>query len=401
MLRHNRTASDILRRILAFVLLSILTQCVAGTEQRPNDSATTESTLNRLREKGWWPTKRDAARSDFAGTDACAVCHQEKVAAQQQTPMAHASSKAPETEALRSNASISNVSLAFKSEIVRERKGSTYSVTRGGDAMTGQILWSMGDGVMGQTFVVRSGGGLYESQLSYFKAIGGLDLTPGHTAGGPQDLEHAFGTLQSEETAQQCFGCHTTASSLRGKFDEARATPGVTCEACHGPGAKHVEAMQQKQNEPAQDTMLDPRSFGPVKLVDFCGACHRASLDVIAAKDFLPINIRFQPYRLSKSRCWKRPDARLTCVACHDPHENLVRDAVFYDGKCLACHGPGHAGTTADGDGSPLVEKPPVCKVSSRNCVSCHMPKYQVPRMHGSFTDHDIRVVRPGDQYPL
>jgi hypothetical protein len=29
------------------------------------------------------------------------------------------------------------------------------------------------------------------------------------------------------------------------------------------------------------------------------------------------------------------------------------------------------------------------------------MPKYQVPQMHGKFTDHDIRIVRPGDPYPL
>jgi hypothetical protein len=28
------------------------------------------------------------------------------------------------------------------------------------------------------------------------------------------------------------------------------------------------------------------------------------------------------------------------------------------------------------------------------------MPKYEDAQFHGSFTDHDIRIVRPGDPYP-
>jgi hypothetical protein len=32
--------------------------------------------------------------------------------------------------------------------------------------------------------------------------------------------------------------------------------------------------------------------------------------------------------------------------------------------------------------------------------VSCHMPKVDVPEMHYAFTDHWIRIVRPGETYP-
>ncbi len=398
---HDRSHARRALRILVVVVIAAVAEHVAGTGQTPIDRETTQPTVKRIRDKGWWPTNRGAARDEFVGTDACAGCHKEKVDLQQQTPMAHAAWKASETAVLRTEALISNSTPPFKTEIVRDRKGTTYTVARGGDAMTGQILWSMGDGTMGQTFVLQSGGNLYESELSFFQAINGLDLTPGHQRSSPKDLEHAFGALQSTETAQQCFGCHTTASSVRGKFDEARAIPGVTCEACHGPGAQHVKAMRDKQDEPANGELLDPRTFGPVKLVDYCGACHRAPLDVIAAKDFLPINIRFQPYRLSKSRCWSQPDPRITCIACHDPHANLVRDASFYDAKCLACHSPAHPDPVQTTDASPAINKPQGCKVATRNCVSCHMPSYKVPQMHGSFTDHDIRVVRPGDPYPL
>jgi hypothetical protein len=257
----------------------------------------------------------------------------------------------------------------------------------------------MGDDVMGQTFLLQSGGNLYESQLSYFKAIDGLDLTPGHQPAAPRDLQHAFGAMQSTETAQQCFGCHTTASSVHGRLDESKATPGVTCEACHGPAATHVKAMQANRIDEGRAAVVDPREFGPVKTLDYCGACHRAPLDVTEAKDLLPIDVRFQPYRLSKSRCWSRPDARITCTACHNPHEPLVQDLPAYDAKCEACHGA--APPAAERKSAALSEVPARCPVSTRNCVSCHMPRYRVPQLHGSFTDHDIRVVLPGDPFPL
>jgi hypothetical protein len=373
---------------------SLDAQTAAGTEP-------TRPTAKRIREKGWWPTRPDAARNQFAGTEACVPCHKQKVVEQQQTPMAHAAWRASETEVLRSMAVISNSSPPFKTEILRDSRDSTYTVARGGLAMSGQVFWSMGDGQMGQTFVLQTGGHLYESQLSFFRAIKGLDLTPGHTPASPQDLEHAFGLTQTTETAQQCFGCHTTGSSQRGNFEPAHATPGVTCEACHGPGAIHVKAMQEKQDDSGQAAMLDPRSFGPVKMVDFCGACHRAPLDVTGVESSLPINIRFQPYRLSKSRCWSQPDRRITCVACHNPHQDLVRETGFYDEKCLACHASTPVAAPAASEPQPIVAKPAICPVGTHDCVSCHMPKYRVPQMHGSFTDHDIRVVRPADPFPL
>jgi hypothetical protein len=387
--------------LIIVALLSVRGEQPALAAQARADTEPTQPTAKRLHEKGWWPTRPDAARNQFAGTEACVPCHKQKTLEQQQTPMAHAAWRASESEVLRSMAVISHSSPPFETEILRSSKGSTYTATRGGLAMSGQVLWSMGDGTMGQTFVLQAGDHLYESQLSFFRAIKGLDLTPGHVPASPQDLEHAFGLQQSTETARQCFGCHTTASSLRGNFDPARATPGVTCEACHGPGAMHVKAMQEKQDDAGQAAMLDPRSFGPVKMVDFCGACHRAPLDVVAAKDFLPINIRFQPYRLSKSRCWSQPDRRITCVACHNPHQDLVRDAGYYDEKCLACHAPTAVNASAASQSQPSNDRPTVCPVGTHDCVSCHMPKYRVPPMHGSFTDHDIRVVRPADPFPL
>jgi hypothetical protein len=315
--------------------------------------------------------------------------------------MAHAASKASETEVLQSEPKLRFSTPPFQTVIASDRVSSIYTVSGSGESISGRLLWSMGAGVKGQTFILSYLGILFESQLSYFPSIGGLDITPEHPRGTPQYLESAFGAPQSDKAAQQCFACHTTASTVRRQFDPDRATPGVTCEACHGPGSRHAKAMQAKQFKTGMEAILDPGSFAPVELVDFCGACHRAPLDVTSAKDFTPLNIRFQPYRLSKSRCWSRPDPRITCVACHNPHEPLVRDSGFYDAKCLACHSAGAANAAIEGPHSPHPGKLSTCPVSTEGCVTCHMPKYPVPQFHGSFTDHDIRIVHAGDPYPL
>jgi hypothetical protein len=51
-----------------------------------------------------------------------------------------------------------------------------------------------------------------------------------------------------------------------------------------------------------------------------------------------PEEIRFQPFRLEESRCWKGASKRLTCVTCHDPHAPLIQNSAHYDHVCLRCH---------------------------------------------------------------
>ncbi|AXC10531.1 TPR domain protein [Acidisarcina polymorpha] len=365
----------------------------------PNTISGGESTPSHLKEPGWWPTKTDSNPKDYAGSEACAGCHEREAGTQRNTSMALAASRVMDTQVLRATANIVLDTPPFVTTISRDKKGSTYTTTRGGEAVAGQILWALGNGTMGRTFILESGGSLFESQLSYYTMIHGLDITPGHVRALPGDLNGAFGLRVSVETAQKCFGCHTTMSSVRRQFEPGHAIPGVTCEACHGPGAKHVAAMRLGRVEEGRAAILNPSSFDPQKLVDYCGACHRTTLDVAAAKDYVPINVRFQPYRLEKSRCWRAPDPRIACTGCHDPHEEVVHSANAYDSKCLGCHALKAPAAAPSFDHA--AGKAAACTVGSSQCPSCHMPKYSVPAMHGSFTDHDIRIVRPGDPYPL
>lgn len=312
--------------------------------------------------------------------------------------MAHAAVRSTEMSTLDLN--LSAVKHGIETEISTTADHTIYTAKRDGKTMTGRLLWVMGNGEIGNTFVLETGGKLFESQLSYFTAIQGLDLTPGHTWEAVTDTEHAFGERLEPADAQRCFSCHTTASTTQGRFDQTQATAGVTCESCHGPGARHVKAMEEGDRNEGLEAVFNPGSLNPVDLVDFCGACHRAPMDVKAEKEQSAVNIRFQPYRLTKSRCWTRPDARLACTACHSPHNNLVRDPASYDSKCLACHSPGKGGT-AKVSSSMDAAKEPGCPVANTRCVTCHMRRYQLPQLHAWFTDHFIRIVKPGEPFPL
>jgi hypothetical protein len=277
--------------------------------------------------------------------------------------------------------------------------GHSLEVTSNGLSILSPIVWTMGAGDHGQTYLLEVNGGLYESQASSFSIIHRVGLTPGHKTADEGSLQNALGVPLKGSEAVRCFACHSTASSASSKLNTAAAVPGVRCEACHGPGRAHVKAVMAGQFNQARQAILNPASLSPTGSIDFCGSCHRTMMDVVM-REFEPgaLTVRFQPYRLEESRCWETTkDARLACTECHDPHAPLVRDAPFYDQKCLACHSrDAKRGASA----VAWTAIPKICPKATANCISCHMPKTDVPDMHSAFVDHYIRIVRPGRPVP-
>jgi len=211
-------------------------------------------------------------------------------------------------------------------------------------------------------------------------------------------LETAAGGLTTSTMIRQCLGCHFTASTTDGRLHPDEAVAGVGCEACHGPGLEHV-VLHTAQGDDARggdQLIMNPARLSTAESVDFCGACHRTTADAELqglAKAGIN-NLRLQPYRLQKSQCWGKGDARITCMACHDPHVQVVSDPASYDSKCLACH------ASKAGGKAVVAHAAPACRVGEKNCVTCHMEKIGVPGTHATFTDHWIRVVRAGAKYP-
>jgi hypothetical protein len=379
----------------AMVCLAMPPGCAGQNPANPSDAiAMSAPTSDRLHQAGWWPTKTDAPRGDYAGTAACVKCHGSIAESYKNMAMSHASEPAANAIPLRRHGELQFQSGPYKYSVVSSGESVTYKVSDGKQAVSHALVWAFGAGHLGQTYVYRDGDKFFESHVSYYAGIDGLDITTGHARGVPENLEAAAGRRMYSPETSLCFLCHTTGSFDANKFDPAGLTNGVTCEACHGPAANHVAAERAGMAE-GSGAILNPGKFDRAEAVDFCGACHRTTGDVIENGwvDIGVMNARFQPYRLQKSRCWESGDAKFACNSCHDAHRPLVHDAAAYDAACLRCHVTVGTKATVDRPGA-------ACKVSQNNCITCHMPEYELPGAHSTFRDHYIRVVKSGEPYP-
>ena len=242
-----------------------------------------------------------------------------------------------------------------------------------------------------------------------------------------------------------CAECHST--NLERRYDAASDTFATTwseihvaCEACHGPGSAHVEAMRAASSGahagggeraemagaggasgdglPVGLPRFDPaawsfdgthptvRRVAPLRdgaEIDTCGRCHSrrgwsweemvpgrplADTHRVALLDqdlyFDDGQIREEVYEYGSFLQSRMQRAGVVCGDCHDPHsgKTLAEGNLL----CARCHEAARFDTAAHHhhrDG----------KAGSR-CVACHMPErtYMVvdPRR-----DHGLRVPRP------
>ena len=284
----------------------------------------------------------------------------------------------------------------YRYQIERRSDKPVMTISNSTTSLSVDLLWAFGSGHMGQTYLYQKDEKFCESHVSFYTGPKALDITPGQSVSLPGSLEEAAGRPMPAAESRKCFGCHTTGSTTGNEFTPNESFAGVTCEACHGPGARHVAAATAHTEKRGSGLILNPARFERVDYVDFCGACHRTWQDVVSGQVNAPgvLNVRFAPYRLENSQCWKKGDTRLTCVFCHDPHKPLVHDVASYDSNCLECH----TLTTAEKRTSNRPGAP--CPVAKKNCASCHMPKVEPPNLHSTFTDHWIRIAKPGSAYP-
>lgn len=314
---------------------------------------------------------------------ACPACHVTQARSQHATGMAKALHRAADAEILRDNPELSFREGDYRTTIRREGSTSTLAVTDGKSTLRAPLLWAFGLGAAGQTYVFEHNGALYESRLSYYKSAGGLDLTMGAHGTTPSSLEQAAGRRMDSADVRECFGCHSSGGIRGGTVDWASLRPGVGCANCHQVPAGHGSGTGPAGAKPASLKRL-----GAEEMSDLCGSCHRTWAQVAAMGLQGVANVRFQPYRIANSKCYDADDRRIGCTACHDPHKELETRAGAYDAACRACHS------------GAVKAKAKECPAGTRDCVTCHMPKYEIPGSHFRFADHQIRVVRNGAAYP-
>ena len=390
--------------LFAMVLaLTVLCGSVVRAQDTPGGAQFT--TEERLQTEAWWPTKSSFPLSAFAGSGACTGCHTDEVHAHP-SAMVRAAVPAADSHFLPPGGKARFGSEQLLTFLTAGAKGGltlTISGEHGsasGEHGSAQSLdWVMGDGVLGRTFLYQAQGRWFQSELTYYTKEGALDVTTG-LSHDPHGATAGAGQRLTADETRRCFACHTVHATTTAGFNPLHAEAGLGCEACHGPGQEHAMAGRgaaaAMPRSAARPAIFDPAKLSPADSIDFCGSCHRTFSDALLATggNTTTAVVRFQPYRLEESKCWRATeDERLTCVACHDPHQALNRDPAVYDPKCVSCH---HAGT---GVGHP-DKIAAVCPKAASQCTSCHMPKVPVPSMHGDFTDHDIRIVRAGESMP-
>ncbi len=310
------------------------------------------------------------------------------------TYMSHALESVEKCTVLLEHPSITATIGKYTYHIESKGADSSYSVTDGTDTVTMKVAWAMGASfALGQTYILEKDGQMYESRVSWFRALNGLGLTMGYEGTTPANLTEAAGRQIHNDEKLLCFGCHST-NGVHGKqLTLDTLQPGVQCAHCHQGIDAHLAAAVAGSHDLAPPPDLHKLiAQSAEQTSNFCGQCHRTWAEIAMQPNPSIANVRFQPYRLTGSKCFDPDDARISCLACHNPHHDFNPQTVNFDSKCLNCHG-GIKGAA----GKPGAK---ACPVAKEKCVSCHMPKLDLPGAHYKFTDHRIRIVKPNEPYP-
>lgn len=329
-----------------------------------------------------WPVK-----GEYIGSKQCAVCHPAQASTYRASSMSRALENIESCEILKRNPRLSWSAGGYRYLIEKTGAGYRYTVTDGKERAEAMLRYAFGQGKAGQTYVYEKDGRYYESRVSYYQELQGLDVTIGAQDMPPVNVDQALGRPMGAGDVRECFGCHTTAARRGNELQLEKFEDGVQCEACHGPGAEHVAGISEGKPRPV--AMRSLKGLTAEETNELCGSCHRTWEAVTLLKIHGTSNVRFQPYRLTNSQCFLSGDRRIACTACHDPHAAPSTDPKAYDAKCTACH---------NASGAAIAKK--TCRTASEKCVTCHMPRFEVSGSHHAFFDHWIRIARAGDPYP-
>lgn len=290
-----------------------------------------------------------------------------------------------------------------------------YTEGPGGEMTEFEVLYTFGVEPLQQYLVPLPGGRLQAvstawdvARQRWFFLYPGTDIEP-------DDWLHW--TRNGQNWNGMCAECHST--NLRKNFDAESNTfhtewseIDVSCEACHGPGSKHVDwARIDPMGRPVLDNyglVVATSGIDNRQLVELCAACHsrRAEIgdydhsQVDLLEYAVPSLLREGLYHpdgqiLEEDYVWgsfvqsKMYANGVRCDDCHDVHSLELHKQG--NDLCLQCHRADTFDTYSHHFHQKVVEGEPS---DGALCVKCHMPEQ--PFMVVDYrADHSIRVPRP------
>ena len=232
--------------------------------------------------------------SQYAGGQACLECHPDKASALK-TPMGLALAVPQDAEVLRARPWLGFRNGTYSYDIMTTANGANCFLTDGKQTISAPIVWTVGNGSTGQTYILQYGRHYLESQVSYYAETQALDITVGHSTQPPHSLEEAMGSPIPDAALKQCLNCHATSAVRDGRLTLGQMSPGIGCERCHGPGAGHIAAIKGGNLSNLQ--IVNPGKFSAAKVTDFCASCHRTKEDVKQFSVPGVGTVRFEAYR--------------------------------------------------------------------------------------------------------
>ena len=377
-----------------------------------------------------------AAAPTFVGGRACAECHANEAAAWKGSHHDLAMQPASESTVLGRFDSAALTQFGITSTFFR-RGGKFFVNTEGADGSLAdfEIKYTFGVTPMQQYLIEFPGGRLQALDIAW-------DTRPAQEGGQrwfhlhPDDPVHAGDVLHWTGPALNwnfmCADCHSTGLEKNWREDkrayETRWSEiNVSCEACHGPGSRHVEWARAPKGTKAAPDALKGLTVGlyreewPWRLdetkptaqrvrprtsheeIEACARCHarRAAL-VDPYTPGRPLADTHDPSLLDEGLYFtdgqqqdevyeygsflqsKMYAAGVTCSNCHEPHG--VKRTGSPDNYCTACHRPSYFNSPEHHHHQAGSE--------GTSCVACHMParNYMVI---DARRDHSFRVPRP------
>ncbi|MCB9385615.1 MAG: tetratricopeptide repeat protein [Bryobacterales bacterium] len=363
------------------------------------------------------------AASLFAGeAETCLPCHEKEVRNYLSTPMGRSfylpsSGNMPEdwNASFRHEASGRTYEMFRRGESYYVRRYRIDEKGRRVDALERKVTHVMGSGERARSYLYQSADGrIVELPVSWYAQEGRWAMAPGY------DRPNHAGFTRLVNN--RCMFCHNAypdvppEAARPGRDDDPRFPAelplGIDCARCHGPGAKHAASAK------ATD-IVNPAKLQPARANETCMQCHFESTtfrlpetvrrfertfydyqpgqpleDYVVHFDHAPgkgwdekFEIVSAAYRMRQSECFLRSEERLTCVACHNPHDRPAPEARAerYRRACQECHGESTLAATHE--------------PSQTDCVACHMPRRRTEDVvHVVMTDHKItRRPPPGD----
>ena len=386
-------------------------------------------------------TLRDpTGAATYVGATACAGCHAKEAVAWRGSHHANAMQEAKDGTVL---GDFNNARFVYDGTTSRffRRDGKFLVNTDGRDGAMAdfEIAYTFGVFPLQQYLVAFPDGRLQALSIAWDarpKDAGGqrwFHLHPEETI-RHDDILHWTGLNQNWNF--MCAECHSTGlqknyDPVSDRFHTGWSDIDVSCEACHGPGSRHLAWAEHQRdwwqfggdteprkglsvtfNERAGITWsVDPATGNPRRSalqplrpeIETCGRCHSRRAEL--SESWLPGRslsdthlvsllerglyhadgqIEDEVYEYGSFRQSRMFAKGVTCSDCHDPHSVELRAPG--DGACLQCHSADKYVTAKHSFHE--AASPPLA------CASCHMPARTYMGVHVRH-DHSFRVPRP------